>query len=201
MSDIPSGTIDGKKIRIGDRFKITREGIAAKIGSVDGEIFEIRTISIQFKDPSGQTAYQIGLEGERKEGNRSNLDGKCPPFQGIVITSPMFFVFFERADVKSKFIGADFEFRNRNLVGMGCRVLQGIESDPDNVFVEFEEDVGGCCGDGLGKSGHCLLISKNILRDKIEEIEGRKKTRRKKEKKKKNGRIKGGKLKKKVQKT
>jgi hypothetical protein len=62
----------------------------------------------------------------------------------------------------SKCISEDYNVRGVNLKGMPCTILKSIAGSRD-VFVEFEENInaGGC--DGLGKSGHCLAVDKNLL--------------------------------------
>jgi len=60
-------------------------------------------------------------------------------------------------------IAVDYNFKGRNLKGMECELLADIGK---YVMVEMDEDVGGISCDGLGKKGHCIPISLDILKTK-----------------------------------
>lgn len=53
-------------------------------------------------------------------------------------------------------ITGDVFIRGRNLKGMNGKVL--ASADSGLVFLELDEDVGGCSADGLGKAGHCVAV-------------------------------------------
>ena len=66
---------------------------------------------------------------------------------------------------KQKMVTAlDVTYYGRSLLGKKGKV---IEASPDSAtcMVEFEENIGGGSGDGVGKKGHCALLKKNELRE------------------------------------
>ena len=94
-------------------------------------------------------------------GDWNDLDGICPPYQGRWFTLPEVLRFFNVPGKDRYVVTADLEVRGRNLKGMPCRVL--CYSGNTSMFVEFEENVGGCGADGLGRKGHCLLVDGAVL--------------------------------------
>lgn len=67
---------------------------------------------------------------------------------------------------ESKVIRGDFLFKKRNLKDLPCKIVFPIGNDYD-VMVEFNEDIGGCSGDGQGKQGHCTVVDKrSLVKDK-----------------------------------
>lgn len=66
-----------------------------------------------------------------------------------------------RYNVASK-VQKDFEHKGMNLKDLPFRVL-GYTSKGRYAVVEFEEDVRGHSGDGLGKKGHCLHIPIKVI--------------------------------------
>jgi hypothetical protein len=59
-------------------------------------------------------------------------------------------------------ITKDVEFKKHPLKGMKCRIVTSL-SNGDHI-VELEENVGGLSADGLGKQGHCVVISPSHLK-------------------------------------
>jgi len=63
---------------------------------------------------------------------------------------------------EAKVVKGDFLFKKRNLKDLPCKIVFPIGTSHD-VMVEFDEDIGGCSGDGHGKQGHCVVIDKRSL--------------------------------------
>jgi hypothetical protein len=71
---------------------------------------------------------------------------------------------------ESKVVKGDFLFKKRNLKDLPCRIVFPIGTSYD-VMVEFDEDIGGCSGDGQGKQGRCTVIDKRSLTKKMQRKE------------------------------
>jgi hypothetical protein len=92
-----------------------------------------------------------------------------PPYQGLWIDSGTLFSFFELFHCQ-KMITEDFNFKKRNLKGMKCRILCH-DSKQDQCFVELDDNVGGGSADGLGKTGHCVVLSSSLLKNAEDHVE------------------------------
>lgn len=90
-----------------------------------------------------------------------HLDEQVESKRGRWFTATELAKYIDISDVQM-IIGKDLNFKGRNLKGMQCQIL--IEVDPNTVFVELGEDVGGCSADGFGKTGHCIVVNKEILK-------------------------------------
>lgn len=55
------------------------------------------------------------------------------------------------------------KFKSTELKGLECQVLANVDRTK-LVFVEFEQDIGGCSADGLGRRGHCITVPRKILK-------------------------------------
>jgi len=104
----------------------------------------------------GHTAV-IGLyhpHGKVRDYSWGDLDGEVEAHCGYWITLEGFLECFELPDCRAEVV-ADVIFKGRNLKGMKGKVVASGEL----MFVELEEDIGGCSADGLGKSGHCVALN------------------------------------------
>lgn len=66
---------------------------------------------------------------------------------------------------KVRYIKSELIFKRKSLIGKKCTIIRPFKrfSDSSSYFVEFEENIGGCSCDGLGKSGHCLPVNAKFL--------------------------------------
>jgi hypothetical protein len=168
----------------GDILLLNKLGVKNGIGPVLNEEFRV----IYVMKSVGSPVCLFGLEGTIRRDERNNLDGKCRPYRGITMRSDQILDFFQPS-TGTKYVKGDYVFGKKNLKGMKCKVVSEIAADRQNIFVEFEENIRGCCSDGLGKSGHCLLIDRSLLCDKIEEVEKKKEKKKKKKSKGKSRKL------------
>ena len=52
-------------------------------------------------------------------------------------------------------------YKGIDLSGRTCQILGQL--DNGLVFIELEENIGGCSADGLGKAGHCIAVKPEFL--------------------------------------
>jgi hypothetical protein len=64
-----------------------------------------------------------------------------------------------RALIKDEFV-----FRRKNLKGKVGNIISQLPGS-QMLFVEFDEDLGGCSADGLGKAGHCVMIPQKYIKN------------------------------------
>jgi hypothetical protein len=106
--------------------------------------------------------WQIALHSrETKVDGWHDLEGALPDSTAYWITQQELIDCFafsvSEAEVKDNIM-----LKNRNLKGMTGKILSLM--DKQFYFLEFDEDVGGCSADGLGKAGHCVAINKKHLK-------------------------------------
>jgi len=77
-------------------------------------------------------------------------------------------------------VNADVQHKKHSLKGMKCTLLRDI-GHGEYSFVELEEDVGGGSADGLGKSGHCVLVPAESLKEILVPKKPKPKKKKKKE--------------------
>jgi hypothetical protein len=109
------------------------------------------------------SAIEIGLRSEKAIDHWHNLNGMTEGYHGWwanrdVITEC--FVPVTSQHVVTK----EVEFKGKNLKGKKCKLL-GSNRRLNYCFVEFEENVGGSGADGLGKSGHCVQLPVDALKE------------------------------------
>ncbi len=83
-------------------------------------------------------------------------DGWC-----IKVLDRKLMTHFKKVERGNKgYIKDDYSFRGRNLKGMQCNIITKIDG---NAFIEMSENIGGGSCDGIGKTGHCIIVPKNII--------------------------------------
>lgn len=103
-----------------------------------------------------------------------NLNGYCENYHGFWCepSAALLYGYLTRIhkagkksmEDKTRYIKTDLIYKRRSLIGKKCRIIRPFKhSGQTSYFVEFEENIGGCSCDGLGKSGHCLPVSANFL--------------------------------------
>jgi len=152
----------GITFQVGAIVTVSNKGSEYGWGSV-GERMIIAVINFF----SGEKEYpHIGIQCPYPKdngggGDWGDLDGRCPPYQGRWFTIPEVLRFFNVPGKEKYVVATDLEVRGKNLKGMPCRIL--CYSGNTSMFIEFEENIGGCGADGLGRKGHCLLVDGAVL--------------------------------------
>ena len=176
---VPKAIIGGKIYRTGDKLRLeTVSDVNGYVGLLElkmGAILEIVVI-------------------KQSESNKTTLFGLCTTdnstpcgwhdLDGFIIRNMGYFVetrhivknFSQRAE--QMVVGQNFSFKKKNLKDMKCRVVSPMPGNSESV-VEFEEDIGGCGADGLGRGGHCLVIPNNILRAEEKKVKAKAKKKKK----------------------
>lgn len=106
---------------------------------------------------SGQ-ATNIGIVSPKYISGWGDLNGACNEGHGLWVTATFLMRYFRINSIGGRaLIKDEFVFRRKNLKG---RVGEVISKLPGSrmLFVEFNEDLGGCSADGLGKAGHCVMV-------------------------------------------
>ncbi len=106
--------------------------------------------------------WLIGIVANERRSGWGDLDGQVRDHSGTWIKEDRFFQYFALEAKPIMVISKSHKFRKLDLQGMKCIVLSSLPKG-NGAMVEFEKDVGGCGGDGLGKAGHCLIIPNGKL--------------------------------------
>jgi hypothetical protein len=105
----------------------------------------------------------IGLQAMQEQSHWHDLDGHLDPGYGYWVNSDTFRRIVSQGPEKVKVVKS-FKIGEIDLKGKTGKVVGFIEDKKyPSTFVEFEENVGGCSADGLGKRGHCVAIPKSAL--------------------------------------
>ena len=173
-------TIGGKIYKTGDKLRLeTVSGVDRYIGLLELKMGAILEIAVIKQNKSGK-ATLFGL---------CTTDNSMPrgwhDLEGYLIRNMGYFVetrhivknFSPRTD--KMVVGQNFSFKKKNLKDMKCRVVSPMPGNSESV-VEFEEDVGGCGADGLGRGGHCLVIPNDILQAAEKKVKPKAKTKKRK---------------------
>jgi hypothetical protein len=151
----------GIRYSVGDKFRslddetLSRNGMTEVKGMINVTIFCIDD-------------DHIGVTSDTTLPGWHTLDHRVPPGRGYYLRAPDLAKYFERIPATGYEISEDMMFKNRNLKGMSCTTLDRVKGS-DLYFVELSENVGGGGADGLGKSGHCVLVPANKLKVKKKE--------------------------------
>lgn len=148
-------TIMGVKICLNDKLRANKSAQAKGICKCD-DIVEVRTLRV------GERIH-VGLYSHQQISGWGDLDGMVPSRQGLWQDSRFLLSFFELIH-QDKVVAEDFNFKKRNLKGMRCKVVHHNGSRGQS-FVEFDEDVGGGSADGLGKTGFCVALPSELLKN------------------------------------
>jgi hypothetical protein len=154
-------TIAGMRICVEDKLKANKEAQVRGVCTCD-EIVEVRAIKHDDRN-------YIGIYSDIKHKGWGDLGGLVSSGHGLWQDSRYIFGSFALIH-KEKLITKDFSFKNKNLKGMKCKLLHHDDKRGQS-FVEFDSNVGGGSADGLGKSGHCIALSSELLEDIVEQLE------------------------------
>lgn len=140
----------------GEEFIITREGEDHGFGPAGGKASIVAILS--------DAHLPVGLlfENENRK-DLHNLSGRIPNSRGYWVSEKdllysNFFISVKRNVIISKGV----KFGNRDLSSKPGRIVKQF-SDNKHLMVELEEDIGGYCGDGMGKQGHCIMVKKDKI--------------------------------------
>ena len=159
--------VDGRLVQVGDRLT-SIEG-STRMGIASGR--EVKVVDISNNRGGGEAA--IGIADTKVNRGWHNMDGRLDSGSGYWINANELFGYFRPSRLsESVVVKGNFSFRNKNLRGKKGKLLATLP-DCDDSMIEFEEYVEGCSCDGLGKAGHCLVVSHSIL-----EFEGDKKMKK-----------------------
>jgi hypothetical protein len=107
----------------------------------------------------------IGISSEKPVPHWHDLEGRVSDKYGYWVRSKPFLQCFNIVGVQKMVVKGDVLHKQINLNGKKCKVLKNIIAPNGNKysFVEMEENVNGGSADGLGKHGHCIILSTNSL--------------------------------------
>jgi len=151
---MPSITIGDKTVTAGLMVEATK--IAEEMGLCPTGL---RPIIHRISEINGEWQFALYSKGQKVDGWH-DLEGELPNKTAFWVTIEELIAGFAFANDRAEVKGIVM-FKNRNLKGMTGRIL-GL-MDGAFYFLEFDEDIGGCSADGLGKAGHCVAINREHL--------------------------------------
>lgn len=103
----------------------------------------------------------IGVYSDCSHSLWGTLDGNTEDHRGIWLEGNSIFKYFSLISDNIT-INKDFKFKNKNLKGMNCKILHQDKRN-NQYFVEFIDNIGGGSADGMGKTGHCVVLPGNLF--------------------------------------
>jgi hypothetical protein len=91
-----------------------------------------------------------------------DLEGEVGNNRGWYVTSAEFRRIVDPKEGQLYEISKTVTHKGRDLKGIRGRLLVTFQNGL--VFLELEENINGCSGDGLGKSGHCVALHPDFLK-------------------------------------
>lgn len=146
--------VGGDKITIGDKCVIT------KVGTKNGYGLTNTLLSVWGFKKGAAGKPLIGLHNPIYNIGWGSLNDNVQNGHGLWV-NPVSFTSDLHLISKTYKICTNFMFKRQNLRAMHCRIL--CICDDENVFVEFDKDIGGGSCDGLGKTGHCIMLPRRHL--------------------------------------
>jgi hypothetical protein len=152
-------TLDnGRTLTLGENVRLSKTAQERGVGP------EGHTVQIYEMHPD--SSHTVGLFSPTPIEGWSDLDGEVDHKHGWYVGIKDLNWIIESNEGKMKSISHNFEFNGVQLKGKKCKFLSILENTKDNLaFVEFEEDIGGCSADGLGKRGHCVAVPRKVIKD------------------------------------
>ncbi len=168
MAKLKQVVIGDKKIKIGDKLRINGSGQGNGIGPSGV------TTTVRYIKEAGE--IMIGLSSPNRLDGWGDLDGMVDRRKGFWATRDTIIDCFDLVETEF-LITEDYAFKNRNLKGMKANLIFQSKH-ADDCFIELDEDVGGGCADGLGKTGHCIVVPAKVLakqssREKLKAIKAK----------------------------
>lgn len=151
-----STVIDDRVVRLGDTLISNKKAHA--IGLPPN-----RCIKVLIINRNSDRKIVIGLVDAKFNDGWHSLDGAIRSGSGYWLDGKDLFKYFKLHRLsESVIIKDDLLFRKINLKGKKGKLLAALP-DCDEGMVEFDEYVEGCSCDGLGRAGHCLVVSNDLL--------------------------------------
>lgn len=150
------------EVRLGDKIRLNQEGEAARLGS-SGDEARVTSLHMQGSYVMDSMVELVRTGGPHE--NWGNLRESVTDGMGLhMYLADVLRCFDFHAFPKELCIDKDLMFRGKNLKGLKCKFLHRFKSG--DSFVEFEEDIGGCSCDGLGKKGRCIVVNRSSLNER-----------------------------------
>ena len=134
--------------------KVTDNDLVRCVSPADGHpIFKGMLARIIWIERNG-----VALQTDKEYDGWHSFDGDLEENTGYLINHKAFLKCFEAITFSS------LERTESKLIEGSismCTIIS--EGDSNDVLVEFDEDIGGNSGDGVGKQGHCLLLNKDVF--------------------------------------
>lgn len=144
--------IGNKVVTVGDKCVITKNGAKNGFSPIN-----VQLTIWGFRISPGETL--IGLHSKIRNKNWASLDGNVETGHGLWISPSNF-----NSSVclmSTKYRISKFNFKNEKLDHEQCKILHTCKDG--NVFVELDKYISGGSCDGLGKTGHCILLPGTLL--------------------------------------
>jgi len=138
-------------IKVGDKFRV-KKGSSTPDGCPTNCIVKVECIT---------SDGLIGLYSKHAIEGWSDLNGRVNYEHGLYVQAK--YVYKNLDIIKTEFtIQKAIKHKGHNLQGMKCKLIKSLRHT-QHVFVEVDKNIGAGGADGLGKLGHCILITKDNL--------------------------------------
>ena len=122
--------------------------------------YEIVALSSSQSDGLGH----IGVTSKKALKSWGDLNGQTASGHGLWLSIEVVDKYFKLDHVGRKMVIKNkFMFKRKDLRGKTCKIVGNLPNSKI-TFVELQEHIDGCSADGLGKAGHCILISQEHLK-------------------------------------
>ena len=139
--------------------KVTDNDLVRCVSPADGHpIFKGMLARIIWIERNG-----VALQTDKEYDGWLSFDGDLEENTGYLINHKAFLKCFEAITFSSleRTVGVAIKHKGIDIKNRKCTIIS--EGDSNDVLVEFDEDIGGNSGDGVGKQGHCLLLNKDVF--------------------------------------
>lgn len=147
-------------VTLGDTYTVVSDKRQLPLGYV-GTVHVIRVNDLD-TTPYEPSRVNIGLKADKFSNDYHDLEGYTQKGYGwwINLDALLNRSYFKPVNVKYV-VMENFTFKGKNLKGLLCKPL--CTSSKTEMWVEFENNIGGFCGDGQGKRGHCIPMDYRSL--------------------------------------
>lgn len=140
---------------------LTKDGEEVGLGKEGDRAVVVDLIYNDDYEPGHPHESYVTLCRDEPHPNWGDGEGATEPGYGLLIVADNYTAYFTDKSHSRLQINEDVEFRGRNLKGMVGHPL--TKFGRKEMFLELDEDVGGCSCDGIGKRGHCVLVPRGAL--------------------------------------
>ena len=145
---------DGRTLTVGDSLVIIDNSLGGPFHPV-GKKFKVGALT-------NDGHIHIGIFSEKPIDGWHDLGGKVPIGHGYWLGIDDVARFFDLLTTEYV-IRNSMIYKNIELKGKKCSLLRLMAGSL--MLIEFEENIGGGSGDGLGKKGHCIIVSSSALEE------------------------------------